>query len=311
MNERKSIVACIQGPTASGKSQLAESLAALLTGEIVSADSMQVYRGMDIGTAKVAEGDRGVAYHCIDIIDPGEPYSAALYQRDARVAIADIQGRGKLPILCGGTGLYVTAALDDMEFAAGSCESPLRTELQRLADRVGPEMLHQRLAAVDPESAALIHPHNVRRVIRALEMHDEGESYAKRKQAFAHVPAHMPRVKLALDVSRPLLYERINLRVGRMFEEGLVDEVASLLARGFRTGLTSPQAIGYKEVVDYLDGRASLEEAMERIRQATRRYAKRQLSWLRRDGEIIWLNADNGITDTLLEQAARAIKGEN
>ena len=299
---------CIQGPTASGKSALAERVAVLLDGEIISADSMQIYRGMDVGTAKVPHDERCVAYHCIDVLDPGEAYSAALFQRDARAAIEGIRACGKLPIICGGTGLYVRAALDDMDFAPGDESSPIRQKYVHLADELGDDGIHELLAQKDAESAALIHPHNVRRVIRALEMLEEGESYAERKRAFATLPARIPSVKLALDVDRQLLYARIDGRVDEMVDAGLVDEVKGLLDAGFREGLTAPQAIGYKEIVAYLDGEASLDEAIAQIKQATRRYAKRQLSWLRRDSEIIWLHADEGITDTLVQRSIDEIE---
>lgn len=302
-------VVCIQGPTASSKSELAERLAMLLDGEVISADSMQIYRGMDIGTAKVPESERQVTYHCVDILDPGEPYSAALFQRDARAAIADVSARSRLPILCGGTGLYVRAVLDDMDFAPGEEGGATRQKYTRLADELGDEGIHELLAQRDAESAALIHPHNVRRVIRALEMLEEGESYAARKRAFASVPAHMSSVKLALDVDRRLLYERIDGRVDKMVDTGLVDEVRGLLDAGFRDGLTAAQAIGYKEIVAYLDGEVSLDEAIAQIKQASRRYAKRQLSWLRRDCEIIWLHADEGVTDTLVQRSIDEIEG--
>lgn len=308
MTKDSSKVICIQGPTASGKSALAEALAVELNAEIVSADSMQVYRGMNIGTAKVPEAKRLVAYHCIDLVDPGSPYSAALFQQDARRAFAAIQKRGKTSILCGGTGLYVRAALDDMEFAPGQTETALRAKYTALAEELGAQGLHERLRAIDPRSAALIHPNNVRRVIRAFEMHEAGECYADRKTAFKTLPTRIPNVKLALDVDRELLYERIDKRVDEMVQEGLVDEVAQLLEAGFRAGLTAPQAIGYKEIVSYLDGEATLATALDDIKQATRRYAKRQLSWLRSDSQIRWLHADEGITDTLTEESLKVIE---
>lgn len=308
MSDFRDKVVCIQGATASGKSELAEHVAATLDGEIISADSMQIYRGMDIGTAKVPASERAVAYHCIDILDPGEPYSAALFQHDARAAIEDIRLRGRLPIICGGTGFYVRAALDDMDFAPGDAENPVRLKYMHLLEELGSDALHELLGQRDPESAALIHPHNVRRVIRAFEMLEEGESYAERKRAFATLPVCIPSIKLALDVERQTLYERIDKRVDVMIENGLVDEVRHLLDKGFRDGLTAPQAIGYKEIVAYLEGDIMLDEAIVQVKQATRRYAKRQLSWLRRDSEIIWLHADEGITDTLIQRTIDEIE---
>lgn len=308
MTDPSKSVICIEGPTASGKSKLAEAIAMALDGEIISADSMQIYRGMNIGTAKVPKSERSVAYHCIDIVDPGEPYSAALFQRDARTAIEDIHKRGKTAVLCGGTRLYTQAALDAMDFASGDSDNPTRAEYTRLLEEIGANQLHALLAERDPESAALIHPNNTRRVIRAFEMLEEGESYARRKEAFKSIPPYLPRVKLALDVERELLYERINTRVDDMVKDGLVEEVEALLEGGFKTALTSPQAIGYKEIVAYLEGNATFDEALEQIKQATRRYAKRQLSWLRSDSEITWLHANEGITDKLVESAIQLAK---
>lgn len=308
MSNSRDKVVCIQGATASGKSELAERVAVILGGEIISADSMQIYRGMDIGTAKVPASERAVAYHCIDILDPGEPYSAALFQHDARFAIEDIRSRGRLPIICGGTGFYVRAALDDMDFAPGDAENPVRLKYMHMFEELGSDGLHELLRQRDPESAALIHSHNVRRVIRAFEMLEEGESYAERKRAFATLPACISSVKLALDVERQRLYERIDKRVDVMIESGLVDEVRHLLDEGFRDGLTAPQAIGYKEIVAYLENDITLDEAIAQVKQATRRYAKRQLSWLRRDPEIIWLHADEGITDTLVQHTIDQIE---
>lgn len=309
MSNYRDKVVCIQGATASGKSELSERIATILGGEIISADSMQIYRGMDIGTAKVPTSERAVAYHCIDILDPGEPYSAALFQHDARAAIEDIRLRRRLPIICGGTGFYVRAALDDMDFAPGDAENPVRLKYMHMLEELGSDGLHELLGQRDPESAALIHPHNVRRVIRAFEMLEEGESYAERKRAFATLPACIPSIKLALDVERQTLYERIDKRVDVMIESGLVDEVRHLLDEGFRDGLTAPQAIGYKEIVAYLEDDITLDEAIAQVKQATRRYAKRQLSWLRRDSEIIWLHADEGITDTLVQRTIDEIEG--
>ncbi len=308
MDNRFDTVVSIEGPTASGKSSLAEEIAKRVDGEIVSADSMQIYRGMDIGTAKLPPEQRCVPYHCIDIIDPGDEYSAALFQRDAREAILDIQSRDRTAILCGGTGLYVRATLDDMDFAPGEYSSEARRKYSKLLEELGAAELHRRLADVDPESAALIHPNNTRRVIRAFEMLEEGESYAKRKKAFKSVPPFMPRIKFALDLNREHLYKRIDNRVDSMVNNGLINEVKILIEHGFRKGITSPQAIGYKEIVSYLDGDCSLDEAVSSIKQSSRRYAKRQLTWLRSDSEIIWLHADDGITDKLISTVMDSIE---
>lgn len=294
---------CIQGPTASGKSELAELVAQALSGEIISADSMQVYRGMDIGTAKVPPEMRHVRYHCLDLVNPGEPYSAALFQRDARCVIDSLVAAETPAILCGGTGFYVKAVLDEMDFAPGAQrENAVREKYQAYLDEHGAEALYALLQRADPQSAAAIHPHNAKRVIRALEMHEAGESYAERKAAFKHVAPHYPSVRFALSVERAVLYRRIDRRVDGMFAAGLVDEVRGLLAHGFRAGLTAPQAIGYKEVVSALDGTCSLDEASAQIKQATRRYAKRQLSWLRSDRGLIWLDATHASAKELCAQ---------
>lgn len=305
-------VVCIQGPTASGKSGLADAMARRLDGEVVSADSMQIYTGMDIGTAKVMPCDRSVVYHCIDILDPGQPYSAALFQRDGRAAIEDIQRRGKTAVLCGGTGLYVRAVLDEMDFAAGEQEgNEVRSVYENLVADKGPQAAYDLLVARDPDSAALIHPNNTRRVVRALEMLDRGESYARRKARFKAVPAHYRSVKIALSVERTLLYERIDARVDEMVEQGLVDEVRGLLDRGFREGLTAQAAIGYKEIVAALEGECTLEEAIDQVKQSTRRYAKRQLTWLRGDTSIHWLDANEGVDENLIARAVELIENDS
>jgi tRNA dimethylallyltransferase len=284
-------VIAIVGPTAIGKTALAEELALRLDGEIVSADSMQVYRGMDIGTAKPEAGNGRVRYHLIDVVEPGAPFSAALYQELARDAIGDIAARGRLPIVCGGTGLYVRAALDDLRFPAGEQESQLRSDLEALAGEIGAAALHERLRAIDPPSAALIHPKNVRRTLRALEMAEEGVSYADQASGFSSRAEYYPTTQIGLDMAREQLYARIDARVDAMLDAGLVDEVRRLLDAGFREALTARQAIGYKEFVPVLEGDALLCEAVAAVKQASRRYAKRQLTWFRADPRVRWIDA--------------------
>jgi tRNA dimethylallyltransferase len=293
-------VIAIVGPTASGKTAVAEALGVGLGGEIVTADSMQVYRGMDIGTAKVPSKARRVPHHLIDMVDPGEPYSAALYQVDARSVIDEMRTRAVRPILAGGTGLYVRAALDEMEFPFGDTLSETRSRLEREAEQLGAQALHDRLAATDPESAALIHPNNVRRTIRALEMAEQGTPYAEQASGFAERSQHYPSVQVGLEVDREVLYRRIDSRVAQMLEAGLLDEVRGLLDAGFRDALTSAQAIGYKEFVPVVEGDADVETAADQVRQATRRYAKRQLTWFRGDPRVRWLD----VTEMSPEQAA-------
>ena len=282
-------VIAIVGATGVGKSSVADSVARALDAEIVSADSMQVYRGMDIGTAKVAEAERGVPYHCLDLVDPGQPYSASLFQRDARKAIEDIHARGKRVIMCGGTGLYVRAALDDMRFPAGEqVANPVRERYERIAAEEGPERLHAMLAEVDPDSAALIHPNNVRRVVRAFEMLDEGVSYAEQNSGFDSFSPYYDSLYFGLVMDTDRLYAAIDRRVDAMMEAGLLDEVAGLVDRGFADAITSSQAIGYKEFLPVLAGEGSLEEAVESVKRSTRRYSKRQRTWFKRDPRIEW-----------------------
>lgn len=285
-------VIAVLGPTASGKTATAEKLATSLAGggEVVSADSMQIYRGMDIGTAKPPVEARRAPYHCLDLVEPGTPFSAALYQRVAREAVADIVAAGRTPIVAGGTGMYVRALLDDWEFPAGDQTSPRRVELERLAEKIGAHALHEQLREMDDAAAALIHPNNVRRTIRALEMAASGVSYAEQAAGFGRRESVYDTRFFGLHVDRETLYRRIEERVDAMMAAGLLDEVEGLLAAGFRDGITASQAIGYKELVSVLEEGAPLDVAVAEIKQATRRYAKRQLTWLRGDERITWLD---------------------
>lgn len=285
-------VIAVVGPTASGKSAVADLVAEALGSEVVSADAMQVYRGMDIGTAKTPVSERRVPLLLVDVADPTEPYSAALYQRDSRRAIDRLRAEGRVPVLCGGTGLYVRAALDEMEFPRGEVDGAARQRYQDLAGKLGPEGVHALLAERDPESAALIHPHNVRRVVRALEMLDEGVSYARQSAGFSEPREHYPSLQFALTMDRARLYARIDARVDAMMRAGLLDEVQGLMDAGAADALTSRQAIGYKELIDALEGRCTIGEAVDLIKLRSRRYAKRQLSWFRRDPRITWLDMD-------------------
>jgi len=295
-------VLVVAGPTASGKSEVAQILAERLDGEVVSADSMQVYRFMDVGTAKVPVAERRVAHHLIDVVDPGRAYSAQLYQNQARAAFQEIDSRGKHVVLCGGTGFYIQAALEDMQFPAGEQEeNPLRREYEQLAEERGGLYLWEKLKDFDPESAAAIHPNNTKRVIRALEMASEGVSYAQQSRNIKQLPAVVPSVRFVLDVEVPVLNERIEQRTRTMFANGLVAEVERLVQQGFSEALTAPQAIGYKEVVEYLEGQISLEEAQDKITLATRRYAKRQRSWFRRDADNIFIDATDGNTQRIAD----------
>lgn len=296
-------VACIVGPTASGKSSVAELVAQQLKGEIVSVDSMQIYRGMDIGTAKTSPQKSMVPLHMVDITDIGEPYSVARFQREGRSCVHDIAARGRTAILCGGTGLYLDAVIDKMVFPEGEVTDSRRKEYEDLARRIGSDGLFEILASRDPKSAGIIHPHNVRRVIRALELCDEGSSYHDRNKGLkAHEPYFDAEI-WALVMPREQLYDRIDRRVDKMFANGLVEEVTHLESIGLRSSHTASQAIGYREVLQYLDGSISLTEAMALVKRNTRRYAKRQLSWIRRDGrakEVDVSNADHASVAQLI-----------
>lgn len=300
---------CIVGPTATGKSELGQRIAQELSGEVLSADSMQVYRGMDIGTAKVPPSLRTVPYHGVDLVDPGEPYSAALYQRHGRDILSDLEERGVPAIMVGGTGFYIKAVIDAMDFAEGEqMGNAVRERYQRFFEEQGARALWEELRKTDPQSAAVIHENDVKRVIRAFELLECGDNYSTRLTHLQTVSQAIPAIQIGIACDPDLLRARIDERVGRMRESGLVAEVESLLDRGFRKGITAPQAIGYKEIVEALDGKTTLDEAFERIQTATRRYAKRQRTWFRRDERIAWIETDLSDGDRLFEKAMDIIE---
>lgn len=298
-------VLAIVGPTASGKSALADEVAYRLGSEVVSVDSMQVYRGMDIGTAKTPVDLRRCPLRMVDVCSATSDYSVQMFQHDARAVVDELLDAGKVPVLCGGTGLYLDSVIDEMEFPSGAKGEECRSSSERLATDIGPDALHRILAERDPASAQLIHPNNVRRVVRALEMLDEGRSYARHHEGLKKRDPHYEAMIWAIEVDRETLYERINARVDSMMSDGLLDEVKLLVDAGLTTDMTAGQAIGYKELIDYLEGRAELPDAVETIKARTRRYAKRQLSWLRRDGRARWVNIQGrsveGAADSIIE----------
>jgi len=297
MRENKKILLpllVITGPTATGKSEVAVHVAGAIGGEIVSADSMLVYRHMDIGTAKpTREEMRGIPHHLIDIVEPDQGYSVAIYQKQAREVIADIQARGRLPVLTGGTGLYIRSVIDHYEFTGACRDESLRVKLLKEAQSKGFESLHLRLAEVDRQSAIKLHPRDVRRVIRALEVYyltgKPLSSYQKTKKSDEPI---YNLVIFGLTMDREKLYQRIEQRVEEMIRAGLVEEVQKLLDAGYGPGLTSMQGLGYKEIISYLTGEVTLPEAVELLKKNTRRFAKRQLTWFRSDGRIKWLVVD-------------------
>ena len=296
-------VVCIVGPTASGKSDAAQIVAACIDGEVLSADSMQIYRGMDIGTGKVPVSDRIVAHHGIDLVDPGEPYSASLYQAYARETIRDIDSRGKTCVLCGGTGFYVRAALDGYEFPQGEqVDNPVRSFYTAYAEEHGADALWRFLVERDPESAAVIHPNNVRRVVRAFEMIEDGTSYARQLSNLSAVPQVVPARFFGLSVDRDVLNDRIERRVDAMVEAGLVDEVRGLIDAGFEDAVCAQQAIGYKEIARAFEGSLTIPEAIADIKRATRRYAKRQRTWFKKDARICWIDATNRDAESIASE---------
>ncbi len=304
-------VVAVVGPTASGKSSLAESVALHLSTPVISVDAMQVYRGMDIGTAKTPPSERRVDLLMVDVVNPDEDYSARLFQRDARAHVDALLSQGSTPVLCGGTGLYLNAVIDEMEFPDGDTSGPLRARYESIARERGAHALHELLRGRDEASAALIHPNNVRRVVRALELADEGLSYARQHEGLHRRAPHYDALIFGIEMSRERLYERIERRVDEMVAAGLVEEVASLAERGLSDALTSRQAIGYKEILGYLEGTSSLEEAIEQIKMRSRRYAKRQISWFRHDGRVTWLDYEtldeNAAAEKILSALARRI----
>ncbi len=287
----------LTGPTAAGKTALSIRLAKALNGEIVSADSMQVYRHMDIGSAKIRPSEmEGVPHHLIDVLEPWEDFNVAVFQRMAREALAGIYARGHLPIITGGTGFYIQALLYGVEFEETPEDSPVRRELAALAEKEGeraPEVLHAMLRWVDPESADAIHPNNIKRVIRAIEYFRlTGTPISRHNQAMRRKEADYRFLYYVLTMDRSRLYERIDRRVDLMMEEGLVKEVARLKEMGCHRGQTSMQGLGYKEILDYLDGTCSLEEAVYVLKRDTRHFAKRQLTWFKRERGVRWLYLD-------------------
>ncbi len=284
-------IAGVIGPTASGKTAFAIDLALAEKGEIVSCDSMQIYRGMDIGTAKPQKEEmRGVPHHMIDVADINENFSVAKFVKMARAAIDDILSRGKLPILCGGTGLYFDSVVSNINFTAQKSDSEYREYLNRLAAEKGGDYVYEMLREADPKSAEAIHPNNVRRVIRALEIyHATGLPKSELDIEQRGEPLYDAKI-YCLRLPREKLYEKINQRVDMMMAEGLEEEVRGLIERGARTDSTAMQAIGYKEMAAYIRGELSKDEAVEKIKRETRRYAKRQMTWFRGEKNVTWVD---------------------
>ena len=284
----------LTGPTAVGKTALSIRLAKAVGGEILSADSMQVYKGMDIGSAKIRPDEmEGVSHHLIDILEPWEEFHVVRFQECAKACIQEIYGRGHIPILTGGTGFYIQAVLYDIDFTQNGQDGAYRRHLEALAAEKGPAYLHGLLEAVDPEAAKQIHENNIKRTIRALEYYQEtGEPISGHNERERQKESPYNFAYFVLNQDRDRLYERIDRRVDAMLEAGLVDEVKALKEAGCTRDMVSMQGLGYKEILDYLDGRIDYEEAVRVLKRDTRHFAKRQLTWFRRERDVTWIERE-------------------
>lgn len=282
----------LTGPTAAGKTELSIRLSKAVGGEIISADSMQVYKKMDIGTAKITPEEMdGIEHYLVDELEPDEEFHVVRFQQMARQAVQKIYEKGKIPVVVGGTGFYIQALLYDIDFSDEDTDCEYRDRLRRLADEKGKEFLHKMLAQVDPESAQAIHQNNIKRVVRALEFYEKtGTKISIHNEQERNKESGYNFAYFVLTHEREILYERINKRVDRMMEAGLIDEVRQLADEGYTKDMVSMQGIGYKEVFDYLEGRQNMSETAERIKKDTRHFAKRQLTWFKREREVVMIN---------------------
>ena len=303
----------IGGPTACGKTGFSIQLAKKIGGEIISADSMQVYRYMDIGTAKVTlEEADGVPHYLIDEFDPDEEYNVMIFQQKAKAYMEEIWAKGKVPILVGGTGFYINALLYDNDFTETENDTSYREECYKLAQEQGPEVLFERLKEVDPAYAEIMHANNVKRVIRALEYHYlTGQKFSEHNAEQKEKESPYDAAVIILNMDREKLYERIELRIDLMMEQGLLEEVKGLLEKGYAPDLVSMQGIGYKEFVPYFNGECTLEEAVTQLKTNTRRFAKRQLTWFRRQIDGLWVDLGNATGEKAMEDVLSYLKQQN
>lgn len=292
MNTEKRPLIILTGPTAVGKSELSISLAKEVGGAIISADSMQVYRYMDIGSAKITREEmQGVPHYLIDEFMPDEEFNVVKFQEYAKRYLEEIYDRGQIPILVGGTGFYIQAVLYDIDFTAEKEDTAYRESLETLAREKGAEYLHQRLREVDEASAEAIHPNNTKRIIRALEFHEKtGKRISEHNEKERRKESPYNFAYFVLNDDRTRIYERIDARVDKMLEAGLLEEVTRLKEMGYTRDMVSMQGLGYKELLDYLDGNLTLEEAVYILKRDTRHFAKRQLTWFRREKEVLWID---------------------
>lgn len=291
---KKQPLVVLTGPTAVGKTELSISLAKQINGEIISADSMQVYTKMDIGTAKIKKEEMdGVKHYLIDVLDPSEDFNVVRFQTMAKQAMEEIYAKGKIPIVVGGTGFYIQALLNNINFDDNDADTSYREELEALVKEKGAEYLHNMLREVDEKSAEAIHMNNSKRVIRALEFyHQTGKRMSKHNEEESKKESAYNSAYFVLNCDRELLYNRINKRIDLMVEEGLLEEVQALKEEGYSRDLVSMQGLGYKEILAYLEGEISLDEAIYILKRDTRHFAKRQLTWFRREKEVIMVDKD-------------------
>ena len=312
-NKKKPMI-ILTGPTAVGKTDLSIQLAKAMNGEIISADSMQVYRHMDIGSAKVTPEEMdGVPHHLIDVLEPEEEFNVVVFQKLAKEALTGIYERGHIPIIVGGTGFYIQALLYDIDFTENDGDTAIRRELEKLAQTQGAGCLHQMLQEIDPESAAAIHQNNVKRVIRAIEFYRQtGKKISLPNEQEREKQSPYQFLYYVLDTDRKTLYERIDRRVDLMMEHGLVDEVKHLADMGCTRDMVSMQGLGYKEILDYLSGEIPLEEAVYILKRDTRHFAKRQITWFKRERDVRWLELEQFQNDRkkVLEHILDEIEGE-
>ncbi len=302
----------IVGPTASGKTNLSIELAKRMNGEIISADSMQIYKYMDIGTAKPTEEEmQGIKHYLVDEVLPSEDFNVVRFKELAEKYIENILEKGKQPIVVGGTGLYISSLINNINFSESESDWELRETLKKEAEELGPEHLHKKLQEVDPESALNIHPNNIKRVIRALEVYYQTQKPISYHNEISRLIAPKYEfILVGLTTDRQALYERINRRVDIMVENGLVDEVKKLVDLGYADSIISMQGIGYKEILEFLTNNSTLEQAIENIKQGTRRYAKRQITWFKRINGIKWFNIDNtGNNINVINEIFEYVKG--
>jgi tRNA dimethylallyltransferase len=294
MEKQKKPLIVLAGPTAVGKTKASIGLAKAVNGEIISADSMQVYRHMDIGSAKIKpEEMQGVRHHLIDVLEPWEEFNVVYFKQECDRCIKEIYERGHIPILAGGTGFYIQAILRDIDFTREENDTEYRKYLEKLAEEKGAEYLHDMLKEADPEAAKQIHANNIKRTVRALEYYRQtGGKISEHNEQERRKESAYNSCYFVLNDKRELLYERIDKRVDEMLAEGLLEEVKKLKGMGLKRDMVSMQGLGYKEILDYLDGIYTYEEAVELIKRDTRHFAKRQLTWFRREKDVIWVNKD-------------------